>query len=290
MRLTIDEIKNPDFVLSARELSVVGAFLEIPVLYGIQSDILSDWSQSPEKKVKKTVNKMERRDLISCRIDGQVYIQPKLYHCVMCMGVPDWLIRIRQRNAKGMTEECFFYGKRENSVLLKAETAGRYNIIYFPHHQNLLKIWNQLKFPKKKPRVQTKIREQLSLELIREVKSIAEAFDPLGAEEFLKSHLSVQSEEMTRLVMDVINGMFSLGTCEYWMWNQEGTVKSDSVCYGEWKEREFRMWLEDNIYLYLDENLEKDVGKEITEEIIGGEMMDGDNYCDNNRRTGKFFH
>lgn len=277
MKLIIDNFKHPDFCLSGRELAVAGAFLRIPVLYGIQSDLFSDWRRNPSDTVRETVKELEEKRLLSCRIDGKVIMVPELHCCLMCMGFPERILWICTNRKTGICGKYIFYCTSKKCVLVKTDLSEKYDLFLITESKELEEILGQMN-NSGKGGAERNIRERISFAQIEKVKQRSESFDLRGAEEILRDCLHDKGDETVGMVQDIISGNFSFGFCKYWIWHKKKIVNTGSICFGEWDDRVFRMKTEES-YLSLEESSVKDIREKIREMIVGGMQRDGDSDC-----------
>lgn len=269
MKIWKDKWKNPDFELTGREISILCSFMEIPVVYGIETDIFSDWSENPKEKVIFTCEKMEKKKLFFSDIGGKIIIPKELYEALKCMGFPKWMFWLRQTNDKGRRREYFIYSNNRNSIVLMPLGTGKYGIHLIKNLQDLEKIFG-ISYPSEKEENGFEGNDIcIPVYILRKAKSMYEAFDRQGAEKLLREEMTEQDNEVLSFLLECIQNKVNFQVYDFWKWKNNHLVMQDEKCYGYWEENIFQIAIKETNLVLRKTPYEK-VIRDIKEKIQEG--------------------
>lgn len=245
----ISKMKNkiPDFELTSREISILCAFLDYNVLYGIETDYFTDWSENPRNKIVRTCEKMKQKNIFSHSIDGKIVISSKLYKCLKIIGEPDCFKRMRMFNNKGEKEEVYLYEKEGQGIWFEPSKI-RNNKMYFV---NDVSEFQSIIPDEMKQREMQSEKITIPLHLLQEARKKANNFELSEAERILKSQLCDCNEEIVQMIVESFQGKMPIIFSDLWKWKDGHQVTFESRCFVHWKDLRFELSIEDGEKLVL---------------------------------------
>lgn len=248
--MVMSRMKNrlPDFELTSREISILCAFLDITVLYGIQTDFFADWSVNPKDKIMRTCKKMKQKNLFTYDITGKVIIPSKLYDCLKLIGEPKCMYRIRSIDHKGKKKEIFLYGKDQQYVYLEPSKT-RNNKVYIFHDKSEVDfILQPLTIQMNQEENRTII---MPLHILQKSRKKAHNFELIEAEKILKNQLKEGNEKLIKMFMESFQGKMPITFWDFWEWEKGRQTICESRCFVHWENLKFELSINDGENLVL---------------------------------------
>lgn len=220
--------KVPDFELTSREISILSAFLDIKVLYGIQTDFYTDWSENPKEKIMRTCEKMRQNNLFSYDMSGEIKISSKLYRIIKCMGEPQHLYRVRKTDVNGRKQDYFLYEAGNEYICLEPSKVNKNKIYIFNDRKGIEDILelNQIRKNESKNK-----QIVIPLHTLYKCRKKVDSFEIKEAEMILKKQLSDEDENVLMLLMESLQGRMSVMYKDLWEWEAGRQTSCESKCF-----------------------------------------------------------
>lgn len=168
--------------LSAVEIQIMAALLGYESVFGIKDEEFISREADAGRRIRQHVQRMEERKLIRYELDGTLYVDSELRLAMRCMCEAE-TIGIFSNNLEGKHNTIYVMGRENRFVYLERQETV-YTI-------SLCDVLVQEKiFPKIIAENENSLNETISLETVRSIRELLEAFESVKARSMLQANVN----------------------------------------------------------------------------------------------------
>lgn len=278
MKNRIDLSGYQTFSVSGEELCVLGGFFKIPVLYGVSGDFFSNWRTSPRKKVRDTVQWLEKKGMLYCGVDGIVRVKPDLYDVIECIGKAEWMLGMYARSKRELIKNSYIYGRKDQAAIINQKSEQRYELCRLSGMEDVKKILEPIQILRD-VKSEEMLREKISCKDIKIIRDRINSFDWSGAKAFLQETLSEDNKNRVEEIWEILEGNILLYAWDFWECRSGGRRKLLGGYFAGKGSAVYRLHMAEGVLEVAQSTGTESIWNAVGKKIMGGNSQDGNDYC-----------